>query len=92
MGLGEKGSAARRGARLGRCQRLDRQRVDFATDAFAECAVNHLMSSDAPATLKGRGDHPGLEVGLIVRADQNLGAGQTGTDEFSYFFRVHGAV
>ena len=92
MGLGESGSAARRGARLGRCQRLDRERVDFSTDTFAECAVDHLMSRDAPATLEGRGDHPGLEVGLIVRADQNLGAGQAGTDEFSYFFRVHGAV
>ena len=92
MGLGERGSAARRGVRLGRCQRLDRQRVDFTTDAFAECAVNHLMPRDAPATLEVRGHHPGLEVGLVVRANQNLGAGQTGTDEFSYFFRVHGAV
>lgn len=66
--------------------------MDLPPDELAEGAVDHLVTGDAAPPFERGRDDSGLEVGLVVGADQDLGAGQAGADHFSDFFRVHGGV
>lgn len=66
--------------------------MDFTTHELSEGAVDHLVASDAAATLESGRDHSGFEMGLVVGADQDLGVGEARANEFGYFFRMHGTV
>jgi len=62
---------------------------EHAPDELAQGSIDHLVPRDAALADEGLADHPGREMGLILGLDHDEGAGQAGTDEFSYFFGVH---
>src|ERR1700761_40679 len=61
-----------------RSQGFDRKRVDVRTHALSEGAVDELMSRQAALAGELIGDDPCGEVGVVVRFDMDLGAGESG--------------
>src|ERR1700761_9080635 len=73
------------------CQRFDGQRVYLISHALAQRFVDELVARETALARKfGRHDARG-EVGVVIRLDSDVGAGQAGPDELCDLFRVHGA-
>src|SRR6516164_6700539 len=71
-------------------ERLDRQRVDLASHALAERAVDELVARQGPKRRELARDHARGEMGAVVRLHFDPRAGQSCADQPRDFFGVHG--
>ncbi len=77
---------------LGRGKGLNGQRMNFTSHALAEPGIHHLMTLQRTLALELRGDHDGLEMGVVVRHDARLRARQAVEDHFRDFVCRHGVA
>ena len=68
---------------------LQRQCVDLAAHAIAQRLVDELMPLQLPKSGKSRTGYSRLEMHVVFRADNHVGAWQTGTDQCLNLLWIH---
>ena len=81
-------SASPRGG-FARCKRLQRQGVDLAAHAVPERLVDELMPLQLPKSGECRTGYGRLEMHVVFRTDNHIGAGQPGTDQCLNLLWIH---